>query len=286
AGEANQLLARRPDAGDAGVGDAHLLADAVLGGRNRLAPEAARVAQLDNVVVDEQVNRLRRPAFEEEQVVAGELQFGPPVPAGVGRGDGVGQGALGDDHVAGAARDGRAGERAGGEDQLVVRRQRLDARVEFFPEVAVADAAAADVVAQPRVRDVLNARRAAGEVDAQQFAGPAVHLSILLGKAQPRPCSSSSNSIINSTRSRESSPRSSGRGGIASNSCLLIPNSLARRSSTFSRIPSAASNSKNNRDTSEPPTNHNNVPQFGHGASPKRGEGSMRTSLAHTGQRP
>src|SRR5262249_47317403 len=88
AGELDQFLAGRPDAGDAGVRDAEFLADAVLGLRDDLAPEVAGVADLNDVVVDPQVDRFRRLAFQQQKIVTGEAQLRSPVAAGVRRGDG------------------------------------------------------------------------------------------------------------------------------------------------------------------------------------------------------
>src|SRR5262249_50921130 len=73
AGKADELLAGRPDVRDANARDAQLVADAVFGFARRLAPEPPRVADLHHVVVYEQVHRLGRLAFNEQQIVAGEL---------------------------------------------------------------------------------------------------------------------------------------------------------------------------------------------------------------------
>ena len=48
------------------------------------------------VVFDQEINRVRRPAFEDDHIVTGILHLVAEEAAGVGAGDGAGQGALGD----------------------------------------------------------------------------------------------------------------------------------------------------------------------------------------------
>ena len=151
----------------------------VLGLPDRPAPVRRRIPQLDVAIVDEEIDRLRRPAFEDHHVVARELELGAPVAARVRRGDGVGQRALGHHHVAGAAGNRRSGQRPGGEDQFVRGRQRVDARVELLVEIAGRQTATAEIIAQPVGTDRLDQDPAARQVDSQQLARRLRHRSLL-----------------------------------------------------------------------------------------------------------
>ena len=77
--EPHQVLARRPDAGHPEAGHAGLVADGVLGFRDHPAPYAGGIADLDAVVVHEEVAGTVRPPFHDDHVVAGELEFRAPV---------------------------------------------------------------------------------------------------------------------------------------------------------------------------------------------------------------
>ncbi len=93
----------------------------ILGFPDRLAPDIGRIANLGPVILDMQVNGLVRLALDDQQVVAGELEFAAELAARVRAGDRAGQRALGDDRVAAAGRRHGAGQRTGGEYQLVFR---------------------------------------------------------------------------------------------------------------------------------------------------------------------
>ena len=160
-------------------GNSQLPAQPVLGLPDQPAPVARRIAQLDAVVVDEEVDRPGRASFEDHHVVARELQLRTEVAARVRRGDGVGQRALGHHHVSRAAGNRRAGQRAGGEDQLVGGRQRVDPRVELFVEITRRQTATADIVALPIGPDVLDRDPPARQVDSQQLARVSRHRSLL-----------------------------------------------------------------------------------------------------------
>ena len=173
AGEADEILPGRADAGDDRVRHAEFRAQLFLRLPNRLAPQVRGIPDFDPVVVDPDVRRGFRLALQNEQVVAGEFHLGSPEAARVGGGDGVGERALGDDHVARAARRVRAGQRAGREDHLVVRAERVDGRVQFFGQIFDAQPAAADVVPGPFRVERLLGDRSRGQVDAEDGAGPA-----------------------------------------------------------------------------------------------------------------
>src|SRR5439155_165282 len=83
AGDAIQVLTSGADAGDArrriGLG-----AERVLRLFCGLAPNVRGIADLELVVLNPDVDGLGRPAFEDDHVVAGELELGAPVAAGAG----------------------------------------------------------------------------------------------------------------------------------------------------------------------------------------------------------
>ena len=83
---------------------------------DRPAPQMAGGQQADPFVFDMEVDGFRRPAFQDKQVITGEFQFGAELAAGVGTGDGIGQGALGNDRVTPPGRGHGAGQRSGCKD--------------------------------------------------------------------------------------------------------------------------------------------------------------------------
>ncbi len=113
-------------------GSCSCVLSSLLGLPDGLAPQVRGVAQLGLAVLDEQIHRLAARALEDDHVPAGHLELGAPVAARVRACDRAGQRALGDHRVAPAGRRHRAGQRPGGPDDLVVRRQRIDGRVDFL----------------------------------------------------------------------------------------------------------------------------------------------------------
>ncbi len=99
------------------------------------------------------------PALDEQKVVTGKFKLRSPVTAGIGRGDNVSESALGDHHIAGAAGHRSPGQRTGGEEQLVVRRQGIDTGVQLLPQITIGNASAADILAQPFTGNVLDLGR-------------------------------------------------------------------------------------------------------------------------------
>jgi len=114
------VLAGAADAGDAHLRVLEVLLELPFGVPDGGAPQVGGVAQFGHVVVDKQVDRLGRPALEDDHVPAGHLQLGAPVAAGIAARDGAGERALGDHRVATAGAGHGACERAGGPDDLVV----------------------------------------------------------------------------------------------------------------------------------------------------------------------
>ena len=90
AGEPYLLLTRRTNAGNTQLGDAQFTTQAVFGEPDSLAPIGTRIPDFNVVVVNVEVAWSRSRAFQNQQVVAGKLEFGSPVATGIGGGDRVG----------------------------------------------------------------------------------------------------------------------------------------------------------------------------------------------------
>ena len=175
-GDEREMLTGRPDARHLGVFvglGAHQIGRVL----RVVAPDGRGVADLHLVVADPQVRRLGRLALDDDGVVAGVLELGPERAARVGAGDHVVERALGDHFVAARRRRERAGERAGGEDELVVRAQGVGLGIELVADDLAAEAAGPDVVVSHLDVGRLTGHLALGEVDAEDGARPAVHLS-------------------------------------------------------------------------------------------------------------
>jgi hypothetical protein len=117
AGVADPILTPRPDQSHPSVGCSQLLADSCLGRACVQPPQVLRWPNLDRVVVDPQVDRLRGPAGDDQHVKARLLERSPPIAAGLAIADGAGQRRLGGHVEAGEARKRRSGEHAGSKDQ-------------------------------------------------------------------------------------------------------------------------------------------------------------------------
>ena len=164
-------------AGDADRGDLHLVVAVLcvnpgLGLPHRLAPQPLGREDLDVVVVDHEIDRVLGLALDDEEVVAGEFELGAPLAARVRRRDRAGQRALGDHRVAPARGRHGAGQRTGSENQLVLRREGIDLRIDLFAEIFGAQTAAADVFVRPLPVEGLNRRFPLGQIDAQN---PVLH---------------------------------------------------------------------------------------------------------------
>ena len=101
------------------------------------------------VVTYPQVNRLLGAALDDQQVVSRHLQLGAEHAAGIRRRDGAGQRALGDRRRASTGGRGGRGQRPGGDDQLVLGRQRVDPGVDFLDQVLAAEATLAEISLRP-----------------------------------------------------------------------------------------------------------------------------------------
>ena len=172
--EQHQLLPGGPDAGHLGllVG---LGAQQVHRLGHQLAPQVGGVPELRVVVLDPQVDGPGRLVLEDDQVVARVLQFRPERAAGVGGGDGAGEGSLGDHVVAPAGRGEGARVRPRREDQLVFGRQGIHLRVHFVAEDPGAQPAGADVLGRQVRAGRLPGDGAGGQVHTENAATPTEH---------------------------------------------------------------------------------------------------------------
>ena len=141
----HQVLPRRADAGDFRAG-VSLFEQDVGGGGNILAPDMRSRPDFNLVLVHPDVDRLRGFALEDVQVVAGALHPGGEIATRIGVRQRTRQRRLGDHHIAVASRGSGGGQRTGGEDQFVVRRERVHHGVDFIIQVTDRHAASADVV--------------------------------------------------------------------------------------------------------------------------------------------
>ena len=129
------VFAGLADARHAGQRVLQALFEHFLGLPDTLAPQVSCIAQFSQVVIDIKVHRRGAAAFENDHVPAGHFELGAPVAARIGAGNSSSQRALGDDGVAPASRSHGAGQGAGGPDDLVGRRQRVDGGVHLFDQV-------------------------------------------------------------------------------------------------------------------------------------------------------
>ena len=190
AGEGDELLAGGARGEDL-VPRAHLLAHELLEGRRLEAPEAAlRRQELHPVVLDQHEHRVRRPAGHDHHVVAGELELGGERAADVGVQERARRRALAAHGEARARGRGGAGERAAGEDERVLGRERVGARRQLGEEVAQQEPLAADVQPGPLLVERLDRRRQGGHVEPQHASGVEVHVSPHCGAGPLGPWSS------------------------------------------------------------------------------------------------
>ncbi|EKD97932.1 MAG: hypothetical protein ACD_23C00668G0001 [uncultured bacterium] len=148
------------------------LFDHLFGFPDALAPQVGGIAQLGHVIVDVQVNRLGRLAFEDDHVPARHLELGTPVAARIGAGNGTGQRAFGNDGVAATSRGHGTGQRAGGPDDLVLCRQWINFGINFFNQVLGTQATRADVGLRPFHIERFRLDGTRGQVNAEDFSCP------------------------------------------------------------------------------------------------------------------
>ena len=105
---------------------AQLLADELGGLQGSQAPETGGVPDLHRVVVDVEIDQVRRFAANDHLVIAGVLQLRPPEPAHHGEGEQFGLGGDGGDDGTVAAGGGCAGQKTGSEDEEVLGIEGID----------------------------------------------------------------------------------------------------------------------------------------------------------------
>ena len=118
----------------------------------------------------------RRLAGDDDHVVAGELHLRGERAAHVAVVEDAGLRTLAAHHEAGGGADAGAGERAGHEDDRVLRRPRVDPRRDLVPQIAQKQALAADVALGPLHVERLDGRGARAQVEPEHLALIEVHL--------------------------------------------------------------------------------------------------------------
>src|SRR5262249_28499402 len=164
---------RRPDGVDrhAVARQTVLLLERLLGLPGVQSLELRRVADLDGVVVDEEVRELLRLALDHDGVVARVLERGAEEPVGLrGRGA-VGERAARDDREASGSPDGKPGERPGRQDEAIVGMIPVDVGPNFLVEDSRAQSDAAETVAHLLAPPGLGPYLSGGEVHAKEFPG-------------------------------------------------------------------------------------------------------------------
>ena len=149
----------------------------LLRGVDALAPQVARVAQLDLVVVHPQVDRLRRLPLHHDGIVTGVLEGRSPVAAEAGIGEpliGIGLRAQAAYGRPPRIRRRGAGQRPDGEDQTVLRVEGAGARRDLIPGDARGDAPPADVFPTVLHRG-FGPDLPGAQIDAQELACPAAY---------------------------------------------------------------------------------------------------------------
>ncbi len=174
-GEPDEALAGGADTGDACAG----VAEVFLEGRRRLArrhpPQRRGIPDLRMSVVEEEGDRPFRPPQDHDRIVPGTLHAGAELPAGVRAGQRPGQRRLRDDVVPGAQGKPTPCNRPGGEDQHVLRAERIDARVHQILEDADPEASPSDICPPPLFRKRLLHRPLSREIDVEDLLCVAVH---------------------------------------------------------------------------------------------------------------
>ncbi len=166
AGEGHAVLACRADGGHSGPGLAGLGAHGLLGlVRVGAAPQVGGGAQLDLVIIDPQVDRMRGAPGDPQGIPARQAQLGADETADVAFAPPAGLGRAPADHKAPGGRAGGAGQRAGDEEQRAGGVERAALGDEGVPQQARAQAGGADVIAQVGGRDRLSGDAAGSEIN-------------------------------------------------------------------------------------------------------------------------
>ena len=145
---AHAALTGRPDGRDAGLCSPGAAPQLSLRLPDVQAPQVICGPQFCAAIMDPQVHGTRRLARDHDRVEAGVLQLRGKVAARIGHADAAGQRVLGVDGQPAARRRQSPGERAGAEGHDVRRVERIRAGRHLSEEDPLADAAAAERVAQ------------------------------------------------------------------------------------------------------------------------------------------
>ena len=164
------VLTGRADGGNAGL-VVRALPQLVLGGEVVQAPQVGRVADLDRVIVDVEVNGLLGLTGDDDAVIAGELELGAKAAAEGGAAErarvGVADGAHGlHDGTAAVAHSAGDGARQEGDDVLGIESAHLRGALGPLDDGAQATTADPLVYVIGRGRNLLNG--GVGEVDLEQ----------------------------------------------------------------------------------------------------------------------
>ncbi len=123
--------------------------DPLLGVPHRGSPELVGGQDLDAIVDDVQVDGLGRPALDDQQIVARELELGAELAARIRAGDGVGERSLGDHRVTAAGGCHGARQRTRGEYEDVLRTHGVRLRIHALHEVLRCESAFAEIGIRP-----------------------------------------------------------------------------------------------------------------------------------------
>ena len=174
AGEQHLVLAAWADARDLGI-ILGLGANGIRGVRHVLAPNMRSVANLDALILDPKIDRLRGRTLEDDSVVPGEFQFGSPDATGMRGRNGARERSFGHNGVATGGRSVRTGQRTWQEDQLVLWRQRVDFWIDLIGHDLRAEAARPDIFLGERRIQRFYRDLTRRQIDAKEFSDPPVH---------------------------------------------------------------------------------------------------------------
>ena len=147
AGVEHLVFASRPDGGDLEL-LAVLFLQILLDFEDAFSPVGRSIAQLNRVVIDEQIDRIGADACEDDAVEAGVAQLGGEMTAHGGIGVAARQRRLGSPVAFARPGDHQAGEGSARDDQLILRSERVGALGDLVVEGVDAESAPADVVAR------------------------------------------------------------------------------------------------------------------------------------------
>ncbi len=170
--EEDLILAGATNAGHPQQGILVTLLERAFGVPDGPAPEILRGKQCRLVVLDMQIDRARGLALGDDHVPPGRLEFGAEEASGIRAGDDTGQWPLGDHGIAAAGRRHRPGQRAGGIDDLVLRRQWVDQRVNLADQILAGQPTLTGILRRPGHVQRFADTDPLGEVNAKNLAYP------------------------------------------------------------------------------------------------------------------